>query len=105
MKSDARKLSTEEQYLLRIRAVDMYFKHNITQRQIANLLCISRQHINKWCKAFEENGYEGLEMGIRGRRAQEQIALQHLQCARIVNIIRARTPEQAPICTLGTSHC
>jgi transposase len=94
MFNDARKLTTDQQYLLRVRAVDMVFKNGITRRQSAKLLGVSRSHVNKWCQAFELGGYDALKLGRRGRRPLEQMALNPHQCAQIKNIITDNTPDQ-----------
>ena len=93
-KQDARNLSPEQQKILRIKAVDMVFKHKYTQRAAAEVLEVSRTHLNRWCKAFEEGGYDALELGRRGRKPNEKRLLQAHQCATIVNIICDRTPDQ-----------
>ncbi len=93
--NDARSLSSEQQKLLRIKVVDMVFRHSYTQRAAAKALGVSRVHANKWCRAFEEGGYQALELGRRGRRLNEKRLLQPHQCATIVNIIRDKTPDQA----------
>ena len=93
-KNDARRLTTAEQKLLRTRAVDMVFVHNLTQRQVAKLLDVARTTVVKWCKAFEQGGYDALELGRRGRRPGEQQLLKPHQCATIANIIKDRTPDQ-----------
>lgn len=94
IETDGRKLTTEQQHLLRVKAVDMVVKEGISKRQASKLLGISRQHVHKWCIAFEENGYEGLKMGRRGRRLGEKRLLAAHQCATICNIIRDKTPDQ-----------
>lgn len=91
---DARSYTTEQQKLLRIKAVDLVFKEGYTQRATAKLLGVSRQHVVKWCKAFELGGYDALELGRRGRRPQEQMALKPWQCATIFNLICDKTPDQ-----------
>lgn len=93
-KFDARKLSSEQQKLLRIKAVDMVFKHGYTKRATANALEVTRSIVIKWCQAFEEGGYDALELGRRGRRPQEQQRLAPFQCAAIVRIITDSTPDQ-----------
>jgi transposase len=92
--NDARKLSSDQQKLLRIKAVDMVFKHGYTQRATAKALSVSKTHVNRWCKAFEEGGYEALELGRRGRRLNEKRLLKPYQCAILVNIIKDKTPDQ-----------
>lgn len=93
-KFDARKLSSDQQKLLREKAVDMVFNGKITRRETARILEVSRSIVNQWCKAFEEGGYKALELGRRGRRPQEQQLLAPHQCARIVRIITDSTPDQ-----------
>jgi len=88
IKNDARSYTTDQQKLLRIKAVDMVFKHEFTQRATAKALGVSRQHVVKWCQAFSNGGYEALELGRRGRRPGEQMFLKPWQCAAIVNTIR-----------------
>lgn len=92
--NDARQLSSAEQKLLRIKAVNMVFIHGYTQRQVAKVLDVARTTVVKWCKAFEEGGYAALELGRRGRRPGEQQLLKPHQCATIVRIIKDRTPDQ-----------
>ncbi len=93
-KKDARSLSSEQQKLLRIKSVDMVFKYGYTQRASAKALEVSRTNLNRWCKAFEEGGYEALELGKRGRRLNEKRLLKPHQCATLVNIIKDKTPDQ-----------
>ena len=80
--------------MLRIKAVDMVFKHGYSKRTTGKVLGVSRVHVIKWCQAFELNGYAGLELGRRGRRPGEQMALKPWQCATITKIIRDQTPDQ-----------
>jgi len=93
-KDDARSLTTEEQHLLRVKGVDMVFKEGYSKRAAARALGVSRQHLTKWCQAFEENGYAGLELGRRGRRPLESMLLKPHQCASIVSTIKDKTPDQ-----------
>jgi transposase len=37
-------------------------------RKAAKILGVSRQHVGKWCEAFEAGGYDALELGRRGRK-------------------------------------
>jgi transposase len=92
--NDARSYTSDQQKLLRIKAVDMVFKNEFTQRATAKALGVSRQHVVKWCQAFSNGGYEALELGRRGRRPGEQMLLKPWQCAAIVNTIRDHTPDQ-----------
>jgi transposase len=94
IKNDARSYTSDQQKLLRIKAVDMVFREGFTQRATAKALGVSRQHVVKWCKAFSSGSYEALELGRRGRRPGEQMLLQPWQCAVIFNTIRDKTPDQ-----------
>ena len=94
MKKDARSYTSEQQHLLRIKAVDMVFQHGHSKRATAKSLGVSRAHVIKWCQAFEEGSYAALELGRRGRRPGEQLTLKPWQCATIVTIITDRTPDQ-----------
>lgn len=66
----------------------------MSKRKVANLLGVSRTHVGKWCRLYEQGGYAALEIGKRGRRPDEQLRLQPWQCAVIVNLIRDRMPDQ-----------
>jgi len=92
--NDARSYTTDQQKLLRIKAVDLVFKSGFTQQAAAKALGVSRQHVVKWCQAFSNGGYKALEPGRRGRRPGEQMLLKPWQCAVIVNTIRDHTPDQ-----------
>lgn len=94
LKDDARSLSSDEQHLLRVKGVDMVFKEGFSKRAAAKALGVSRQHLTKWCRAFEEAGYKGLELGRRGRKAAETRMLKPRQCASIVSTIKDKTPDQ-----------
>ena len=93
-KRDGRKLTPQQQQLIRIQAVDMVFKDGLSQRACAKLLGISRQYVCKWCKAFELGGYDALELGRRGRREGTQRLLLSHQCATLVRMITDKTPDQ-----------
>lgn len=93
-KRDARKLSTDEQYLIRESAVRMVVDQGFTKLEAATALGVTRQNVGKWCRLYEEGGIEALKLGRRGRRAEEQAKLSGWQCAVIVNIITDNTPDQ-----------
>ena len=93
-KIDGRKLTAEQQQLIRTKAVDMVFIDGLSKRKAASLLGISRQYITKWCQAFDAGGYAALELGRRGRREGGQTKLAPHQCATIVKIIIDKTPDQ-----------
>jgi len=93
-KRDARKLSSPAQHLIRETAVAMCFEQGCTKLEAALVLGVTRQNVGKWCALYEEGGTQSLKLGPRGRRPGEQTKLAGNQCARIVTIIREKTPDQ-----------
>jgi transposase len=96
-KRDARKLSSEEQYLIRESAVRMCFECGFSKLDAALALGVTRQNVGRWCKLYEEGGLDGLKLGRRGRRAGEQAKLAGWQCGTIANLITDRTPDQVKL--------
>jgi transposase len=92
--NDVRSYTTDQQKLLRIKAVDLVFKNGFTQQATAKVLGVWRQHVVKWCQSFSNSGYEAFELGRRGRHPGEQMLLKPWQCAVIVNTICDHTPKQ-----------
>jgi len=93
-KRDARKLSTDEQFLIRETAVRMIHEQGFTKLEAALALGVTRQNVGRWCRLYEDGGYEALKLGRRGRRPEEQAKLQGWQCGVIVNLITDNTPDQ-----------
>jgi transposase len=57
-------------------------------------LGVTRQSVGKWIVMYEEGGWDGLKLGRRGRRPEEQAKLKNNQCATIVRLIIDNTPDQ-----------
>ena len=93
-KRDARKLSSQEQELIRNIAVELVFEQGMPKLQAALTLGVSRQNVARWCKLYDEGGNEALKPGVRGRRKEEQAKLKGWQCATIRNLIVEKTPDQ-----------
>jgi len=93
-KRDGRKLTSEEQQLIRETAARMSFEQGFTKLEVALALGVTRQNVGKWCKLYEEGGYEALKLGLRGRRKGEQTKLKGWQCAMIARLIAEKTPDQ-----------
>jgi len=72
----------------------MCFEQGYSKLEAALALGVTRQNVGKWCALYEEGGAQALKLGIRGRRPGEQTKLTSKQCARIVTIIKERTPDQ-----------
>jgi transposase-like protein len=53
---DARKLTCNEQYLIRETAVRMCIEQGFTKLEAAIALGVSRQNVGKWCRLYEEGG-------------------------------------------------
>ena len=93
-KRDGRKLSSEEQYLIRQTAVRMFFEEGYTKLEVAVALGVTRQNVGRWCRLYEAGGMDALKLGKRGRRLGEQAKLVGWQCAVIVKLITDNTPDQ-----------
>ena len=93
-KTDARKLSPEQQEANRMTAVRMVYEQGYTQREAARAVGVCRQEVVGWCRKYEKGGYDALRAQKRGRRPGEQAALQGWQCGVIVTLIRDRMPDQ-----------
>jgi transposase len=93
-KFDARKISPEQQEILRMTAVRMVYEEGFTQEAAAGAVGVTRQEVVKWCKKYREGGYEALGAKKRGRRSGEQMALEPWQCAQIVRTITDKMPDQ-----------
>lgn len=91
---DARKLSPDQQEMIRMTAVRMVYEQGYTQRAAAVAVGVSRQEVVKWCRKYEKGGFDALKAQKRGRRPGDQAALKGWQCGVIVNLIRDRMPDQ-----------
>ena len=72
----------------------MVHEQGFSKLDAALALGVTRQNVGRWCRLYEEGGWAALKLGRRGRRPDEQAALQGWQCANIVNLITDRTPDQ-----------
>ena len=93
-KIDARKLTQEQQELIRLTAVRMYFEEGYTQREAARVLGVTRPEVVKWCRKYEKFGVDALKMKKRGRREGEQKYLKGWQCAMVLKLISDNMPDQ-----------
>jgi len=91
---DGRKRRSEEQHFIRETAVRMVFDQGYSKLEAALALQVTRQNVGKWCRLYEDGGFEALKLGRRGRRQGEQTMLPGWQCAIIVKLISEKTPEQ-----------
>jgi transposase len=88
---DARFLHPVTQRDTRHKAVDLFIS-GISKIEISKQLCVSRQSVYKWLKAYEEFGEDGISIDKRGRPKGTQI--KPWQCAQIVYLIKNHNPDE-----------
>ena len=91
--NDARKLSGEAQFALRVRAVEACELHGMTQGEAAEVLGVHRSRLNGWVQLYRSGGVQALAIKKRGRPAGHT-KLTKAQAASIRRTIIDRTPEQ-----------
>jgi len=92
-KIDLRKAGKQEKEAIRIRAILMY-KKNKEQKEIASLLGIHKNTVNKWVKLFKQKGYKGLKEVKRGRKDGDGKLLNSKQEKEIQKMIVNKMPDQ-----------
>jgi transposase len=93
LKTNARKLSPDEQYLIRKNIVRM-LKKGMKPEEIAQALDVGRSHVYAVKKSFDEKGILGIKPKQRGRKTGEQRKLSLGQEREIQTIIVDKYPEQ-----------
>jgi transposase len=88
---DARSLPTVAQEDLRRKAVKAILE-DMKQVEVAKLLCVSRQAVGKWVKAYRENGTKALKAKRKGR--PKGGSLLPWQAAQIAKALVDRNPDQ-----------
>lgn len=91
--TDGRVLSPEAQEALRLRAVRAVLAGG-SQSDVARVMGVSRQHLNRWMRLRREGGWKALQSQKRGPKTGASARLAGWQAATIVNLIRDRTPDQ-----------
>ena len=94
MKFDARKISPQQQEILRRNAIALVYEEGYSYRAAAKVLKVTRQHVSKWFRLYEQGGWDALLSGKRGRPKGAGTRLKPHQCATIVRIITEKTPNQ-----------
>lgn len=92
-KRDARKLTQQAQYELRRTCIKL-LKAGQTQRDVAVILDIAYQTVNRWWQKYLSEGMSALKPGRRGRRKGENRTLALEQEKEIQALIRDRNPQQ-----------
>lgn len=93
---DARKLSADSLEDLRRRAVAAV-ESGTPRAEVARLLCLSRQTVSGWVRAYHVEGDRSFRPKRRGRRPGEQRALSPRQQADLVQTIVGRLPDQVEL--------
>ena len=93
IKTNAKKLSPDGQYLIRKNIVRMLNK-GMKPAEIAQILDVGRSHVYSVKKAYEDKGIVGINPKQRGRKAGEQRKLTLEQEKEIQKIIVDKYPEQ-----------
>lgn len=92
-KRDARKLTQPAQYELRRTCIKL-LKTGKTQRDVAVILDVAYQTVNRWWQTYLSEGLSALKPGRRGRRQGEHRTLTDEQEYEIQSMIRDKHPEQ-----------
>ncbi len=92
-KRDARKLTQQTQYELRRTCIKLV-KAGKTQREVAEILEVAYQTVNRWWQKYLSEGISALKPGQRGRREGEYRTLTAQQEKEIQKIILDKYPEQ-----------
>ena len=93
MKTNAKRLSPNEQFQIRKNIVRLY-QQGKKPAEIVILLDVSRRHIDSTIKKYREEGFTGIKPKTRGRRHGEKRNLTPEQEREIRNNITERNPEQ-----------
>jgi transposase len=91
--TDARRLSPDAQEDLRRRVVAAV-QSGRSQTEVAETFGVSLRSVNRWANEFRRNGNRGLDAGARGRRPDEQKALNARQQARVRRAVLGKYPDQ-----------
>jgi transposase len=98
---DARSLSPETLEALRVRAIHAVEELGLAQKQVAQILGVSPEVVNRWCAAYRQAGVEALEARRRGRALGSGRALSEQQGKEIRQTLQTRTPRA---CGLGWAN-
>lgn len=91
LKTNAVKLSPEEQYQIRKNIVRL-FKQGKKNSEIAEILDVSERHVRSVKKAYSEGGIEAIKPKKRGRKKGEKRILNPQQEKEIMSIIIEKDP-------------
>ena len=90
---DLRKLSKEEQRILRITATEAVIKRKQSQAEVSRVFGITEQLISKWVRAYREKGWVALREDKRGKGKHKK-KLSKRQKDNIIKFIENETPDK-----------
>lgn len=89
--TDARILSSEAQYAMRVRVINYIIKgHSISEAMES--FEVSKSYVQKVKRLYAEGGMKGLKLGQRGRKAEGKISM--AQQKEVSKLIKDKMPEQ-----------
>jgi transposase len=102
LRTNAKRLSPEEQYQLRKSTVRL-LKKGHTPIEVAEMLDVSRSSVYATKKSYDEKGIDGIKPQVRGRRTGDKRILTPEQERQIRNTIVDKNPEQLKLkCCMWT---
>ena len=90
---DFRKLTSNERYLFRKRAIQMWMK-GVKQKDVAEIFGIRKATVNSWVKAYTSQGLTGLKDKARGVKSADKKLLTPKQEKAIQKMIVDVMPDQ-----------
>lgn len=72
----------------------MVYEEGYKKSAAASALSVSRAAVTKWCKLYDEGGWDALKLGIRGRKRGTKTRLSKSQSQKVINWITDKTPDQ-----------
>ena len=99
LKTNAVKLSPEEQYQIR-KSIVRLSKKGKTDDEIAEILDVSERHVRSVKKTYSEKGLEGLKARKRGRKKGKNVILTEEEEKEIQKLLTDTSPDQ-----MGFEEC
>lgn len=93
LKTNAKRLSAEEQFQIR-KSIIRLSKQGKNSAEIAEILDVSKRHVESTKKKYKEEGFAGISLKTRGRRLGANRTLTPLQEKEIRETIIDKNPDQ-----------
>lgn len=72
----------------------MVYEEGYKKAAAARALSVSRAAVTKWCKLYDNGGWDALKLGVRGRKQGTKTRLSKTQSKQVINWITDKTPDQ-----------